>query len=27
MVLFKGKGIVKELPWNNNATTKELSQI
>jgi len=27
MVLFKGIGIVKELPWNNKATTKELSQI
>jgi len=24
--LFKGKGVVKELPWNNRATTKELSQ-
>jgi len=24
--LFKGKGVVKELPWNNKATTKELSQ-
>jgi len=25
--LFKKKGVVKELSWNNNATTKELSQI
>jgi len=25
--LFKKNRIVKELPWNNNATTKELSQI
>jgi len=25
--LFKKKGVVKELPWNDNATTKELSQV
>ena len=27
MSLLKEKGVVKELPWNENATTKELSQI
>jgi len=25
--LFKKKEVVKELPWNTNATTKKLSQV